>query len=63
MTKLLTTEAMEAHQEGKTITYHHDEFLKYTFVCESEPHQFASLYHDSIYLHELIDGKWTIEND
>ncbi|KNE22464.1 hypothetical protein [Virgibacillus pantothenticus] len=56
-------EAMKAHQERKTVTYHHDEDLKYTFVCESEPYQFESLYYDSINLHELIDGKWTIEND
>jgi hypothetical protein len=55
---------MKAHQEErKTVIYHHNEDSKYFFVYGSDPYQLKSLYCDSINLHELIDGKWTIEND
>ncbi|GAQ18014.1 hypothetical protein OPHB3_1953 [Oceanobacillus picturae] len=57
-------EATKTHKEDKkTVTYHHDEELKYTFEYETDPEQFEQLYYDSISLHELIEGKWTIEND
>lgn len=55
-------EAMKAHKEKKTVTYH-DEELKYTFEYGLDPQQFEQLYYDSISLHELVEGKWTIEAD
>ncbi|WP_299831794.1 hypothetical protein [uncultured Metabacillus sp.] len=55
-------EAMSAHEFGKTVTYHHDKELTYTFKKELETGQFDQLANDSICLHELIEGAWTIED-
>ncbi len=54
-------EAMEAHSEKKTVIYHHDDESQYRFEYSLEPGQFEKLYFDSITLHELVEGKWTIE--
>lgn len=55
-------EAMKAHLEGKTVAYHHCDELIYEFKCDGATDQFKQLYHDSIYLQELIKGNWTIKN-
>lgn len=56
-------EAMKAHQEEKkTIIYHHDNELKYTFKHELVTGQFDQLSNDNICLYELLEGKWTIES-
>jgi hypothetical protein len=56
-------DAMKSHEkEKKTITYHHDEEQKYTFKHELTTDQFNGLYHDSLCLYELIEGKWTIDD-
>lgn len=55
-------EAMKAHLEGKTVAYHHSDELVYEFNCDGATDQFKQLYHDSIYLQELIKGNWSIKN-
>ncbi|CDQ41924.1 hypothetical protein [Virgibacillus salexigens] len=56
-------EAFKAHmQQKKTITYHHNGNLKYTFKHELEPGQFKEIYYDSINLHEMLSKKWTIDD-
>ncbi len=54
-------EAMKAHKEKKTVVYYHDEELQYRFEHSLEPNQFQAVYHDSICLHEMINGKWIVE--
>lgn len=51
--------AMRAYEKGKDIVYHHSEDKTYTFT--NGLHSiFYRLFEDSISLHELIRGKWTI---
>lgn len=55
-------EALKAHKESnKTIVFHQDEELKYRFEHSMDPGQFEQLANDSICLHEMLNGKWTIE--
>ena len=54
-------EAMIAHSNKRTVAYHHDQETKYIFEHSLEPNQFKELYEDSICLHELVNGNWTIE--
>lgn len=53
--------AMEEHNKGKTVIYHHDKETQYEFRNEMDPGQFTALHYDSICLYELIQGKWTIK--
>ncbi|MNG16971.1 hypothetical protein D3C84_1009250 [compost metagenome] len=52
---------MSAHGCGKTVTYHHRDELEYYFENNLEVGQFDGLSNDNICLHELIEGKWSIE--
>jgi hypothetical protein len=54
-------EAIKAYKEGKDITYHHNTESKYTFKHRYFI-SFNNLCLDSIGFHELIEGKWTIED-
>ncbi|WP_163526646.1 hypothetical protein [Halobacillus ihumii] len=54
-------EAMIAHSKKKTVTYHHNDELRYRFEHSLDTGQFKELSSDNLCLHELIEGKWTIE--
>jgi hypothetical protein len=53
-------EAMIAHVKKATVTYHHDEELKYKFTPCQYGH-FKQLGSDGISLGELINGNWTVD--
>ncbi|PHA02999.1 hypothetical protein COE51_01260 [Bacillus pseudomycoides] len=54
-------EAQRAFADGQNITYVHSDDMEYKFIDGKYDH-FERLAKDNIALHELMQGRWIIEN-